>query len=66
MRVYADAYTLKQLSQLLAIPVDALRVAVANGSLDCLQRELIDPVISRDAAIEFCVNVGIDTRRLAR
>ena len=61
-----DAYTLTQLSELLSIPLNALRIAIAHGSLACSQRSLVNPVVSRDAAIEFCVAVGIDTRRLVR
>jgi len=61
-----DAYTLKQLSELLSIPLNALRLAIANETLACSQRGLVNPVVSRDAAIEFCVNVGLSPRRLMR
>lgn len=65
------AFSLVQLSQRLGIDVPSLRVEIALQSLACNMREDarrlgFDPIVSRDAAIAFCVNTGRNPSRITR
>lgn len=64
-----DTYSLIELQELLGIPVNALRMAVINETLTCSMRHPIFrhdsvPAINHDAAVKFCINLGINPAKL--
>jgi hypothetical protein len=61
-----ESFFLSDLAERLGIPINAMRIAVASGTILCSRRDLADPPISREAAVEFCIRVGICPARLVR
>ena len=64
-----SAFSLAELAKRIAIPEKVLRVQVACGAIACDQQppgrqQPWAPMISRDAAVEFCVSIGLDPMRL--
>lgn len=64
-----QSYPLAQLAKMIGRSVAELRQAIADESLACSMRDAairyrFDPRISRDAAIEYCVNRGINPARV--